>query len=397
MADRLEDQIPNEFPSVHTTDPTERVGGSSSGFDDPDVQAELERLKTGVDNIVEDRMAGFNSRNPNASPEDRLIAEAGARDQLERILNLPSDFAVPEAEPDITQEEHHRHHEEILDVADEAGDLATEQEVEIIATGETDESSSLEGRIIKDKNGLRYKMIRNPKTGSLNRQKITELPNFGTSVGQAEAIAEVSESLDAGEFDEEKWADEYDRIDPEDKKILYNARLNTQKKLDSKFQAARNGELPELEKEALVKAGKNALVLTMRIVQEYFDPSFVRGMESHGKGANLRKLIQERFGAIATNSGFKETVMTSAEQSELRTPKVDIYEDPTKAAECLRHAYNAAKDNPDMFIGYGKLSMEILGFLQSQLSIKVPESKKDEFRKVTRALQGVEQSLSQYN
>jgi hypothetical protein len=56
MADRLEDQIPNEFPSVHTTDPTERVGGSSSGFDDPDVQAELERLIVWLALIQETQM-----------------------------------------------------------------------------------------------------------------------------------------------------------------------------------------------------------------------------------------------------------------------------------------------------------------------------------------------------
>jgi hypothetical protein len=83
------DPIYQEFPGVSPFDTSPRVGLRKSELEDPKVQRELDGVKTRIDAIVEERMAGFDERNPDAPPEDRAIAEAGTRALVDRLLNLP--------------------------------------------------------------------------------------------------------------------------------------------------------------------------------------------------------------------------------------------------------------------------------------------------------------------
>jgi hypothetical protein len=128
------DPIYQEFPGVSPFDTSPRVGLRKSELEDPKVQRELDGVKTSIDAIVEERMAGFDERNPDAPPEDRAIAEAGTRALVDRLLNLPNPSEI-----DTQINESYGHHagknelhEERLDAIVEAGELATEQDVKVI-------------------------------------------------------------------------------------------------------------------------------------------------------------------------------------------------------------------------------------------------------------------------
>jgi hypothetical protein len=397
----MPEDLEREFPSVSSK---RDVDPARASFDDPAVQRELNEAKPphsaerALDNFVREQVAEYALSHPYATPQELAAAEAGTRTTVEMLLHAPNLTATDE-QVSTDNAEAMRHNQEVVEVAEEVGEVATGQEVEP-RPSQAEGNTSLEDRVIEDTNGFRYRMVRDSKTGNLQKQRIEELPNFGTSPEQADMIARAQENLGAGEFDLDEWLKQHEgSIDSEQDKAIYNTVKNLHQKLTSKWRNAREGKLPASEKTELRRSGLAALNITRRVIEEYFDPSFVEGLVAHNFQGN-RKMLKELFGRLATFSKYQEpTINEGTGETIWRTAQSDIYNDPHKAIDCLTHAYREASKDPDdpKAIAYGVVALEILQSLRGNLNIKVPETKKAEFEQIIATLQGNERALSQFS
>lgn len=129
----MTEDLEREFPSVS---PKADVVSERAPFEDPAVQRELNEAKPphsmerALDDFVRDKVAEFALRHPNATPEELAAAETATRTTAELLLNAPNIMAADEQ---ISRDsaEAARHSQEVIEAADDAGELATEQEVTI--------------------------------------------------------------------------------------------------------------------------------------------------------------------------------------------------------------------------------------------------------------------------